>query len=79
MNRIPIALCLLISLTIVISAQTPTKKTFASVIEKAQKIDGYIPLYINSDEGKIFIEITRFDQEFLYLVSLPTGVGSNPI
>ncbi len=57
----------------------PQKKTIASVTEKLQKIDGFMPLYIDSDNGKIYIEITRFNKEFLYLVSLPTGVGSNPL
>ena len=57
----------------------PQKKTIASITEKLQKIDGFMPLYIDSDNGKIYIEITRFNKEFLYLVSLPTGVGSNPL
>ena len=59
--------------------QQPARRTFASITEKAQRIDGFIPLYINADEGKIYMEIDRIDQEFLYQVSLPTGVGSNPI
>ncbi|MBS1768815.1 MAG: zinc-dependent metalloprotease [Acidobacteria bacterium] len=55
------------------------KKTFASAVEKTQKIDGFIPLYIDRENGKVFMEVTRFNKEFLYLVSLPTGVGSNPL
>ncbi len=70
-----VLMCVSVSLT----AQTPARKSFASVIEKAQKIDGFMPLYINADEGKIYIEVPRFNSEFLYLVSLPTGVGSNAI
>lgn len=38
-----------------------------------------MPLYVNADDGKIYLEISRFNSEFLYQVSLPTGVGSNPI
>ena len=38
-----------------------------------------MPLYLNAEDGKIYLEISRFNQEFLYQVSLPTGVGSNPI
>ena len=79
MIRILVFVCLFVSLGLVLFAQTPPRKTIASVTEKLQKIDGFIPLYVNSDEGKIYIEITRFNKEFLYLVSLPTGVGSNPI
>ena len=38
-----------------------------------------MPLYVSVDDGKIYLEVTRFNYEFLYLVSLPTGVGSNPL
>lgn len=44
-----------------------------------QKLDGYMPLYWDAENGKLFLEIERFNAEFLYQVSLPTGVGSNPI
>jgi hypothetical protein len=78
MNRLLLILLLAVSVNSV--AQTPPpRKTVASITEKAQRIDGFIPLYVNSEDGKIYLEITRFNREFLYLVSLPTGVGSNPI
>jgi hypothetical protein len=44
-----------------------------------QKLDGYMPLYWDAEGGKLLLEIERFNAEFLYQVSLPTGVGSNPI
>ena len=55
------------------------KKTFAEITENTQKIDGFLPLYLNNEDGKIYLEISRFNQEFLYQISLTTGVGSNPI
>ncbi len=55
------------------------KKNIAALTEKLQKIDGFVPLYLNTEDGKIYLEISRFNREFLYQVSLPTGVGSNPI
>ena len=79
MKRFLIAFCLLVSIAQLVSAQAPARKTISSVIEKLQKIDGFMPLYIDADAGKIYIEISRFNKEFLYLVSLPTGVGSNPL
>ena len=81
MNRILIVFLVVVSLVAAVSSQTPApaKKTVASITEKLQKIDGFMPLYIDSDNGKVYIEIARFNQEFLYLVSLPTGVGSNPL
>jgi predicted Zn-dependent protease len=55
------------------------KKSFSQITEKLQKIDGFVPIYLNAEDGKIYLEITRFNREFLYQVSLSTGVGSNPI
>lgn len=55
------------------------KKNISAFTEKLQKINGFVPLYLNADDGKIYFEISRFNHEFLYQVSLPTGVGSNPI
>ncbi|HVF86593.1 MAG TPA: DUF5117 domain-containing protein, partial [Pyrinomonadaceae bacterium] len=54
-------------------------KTVTELTAKLQKIDGYVPLYWNAEEGKMLMEISRWDSEMLYQISLPTGVGSNPI
>src|SRR3954471_4839296 len=53
--------------------------SIASKVEKLQKIDGYMPLYWQASSGKLFMEIGRFSQELLYQVSLPAGLGSNPV
>lgn len=55
------------------------KKTLAEFTENLQRIEGFLPLYLDNENGKIFLEISRFNEEFLYQVSLTTGVGSNPI
>jgi hypothetical protein len=60
--------------------QEPEKlPTIAAKVEKLQKIDGYMPLYWQPSAGKLFMEIGRFNQEMLYQVSLPAGLGSNPV
>ena len=53
--------------------------TIATKTANLQKIDGYMPLYWDAVNGKMFMEISRFNKEFLCQVSLPTGVGSNPL
>ncbi|MBP6826854.1 MAG: zinc-dependent metalloprotease [Saprospiraceae bacterium] len=40
---------------------------------------GYFPFWWDDREGKVWLEISRFDSEFLYVNSLPAGVGSNDI
>ena len=59
------------------SAQEPV--TIASKTAKLQKQDGYFPFYWEERTGKLYLEIPRFGQEFLYVNSLPAGLGSNDI
>src|SRR4051812_8181377 len=59
--------------------QSETLPTIASKVGKLQKIDGYMPLYWQASAGKLFMEIGRFNEEILYQVSLPAGLGSNPV
>src|SRR6266536_2500122 len=40
---------------------------------------GFLPLYWDDKEGKLFLEIPRPGDELIYQVSLAAGVGSNPI
>ena len=41
-----------------------------------QKFDGYFPFYWDARAGKIWLQIDKWDTEFLYLISLPAGLGS---
>ncbi|MFN8003033.1 MAG: zinc-dependent metalloprotease [Acidobacteriota bacterium] len=75
-----VLVCLLLLCTLGAFAQSkPEDKSFASKIAGAQKIDGYFPLYWDANSGKMWLELSRFNRELLYQVSLPTGVGSNPL
>lgn len=53
--------------------------TFAEKTAGATRLAGYFPLYWNAKDGKLLLEIDRFGAEFLYVNSLPAGVGSNDI
>jgi hypothetical protein len=44
-----------------------------------QKIDGYFPLYWDEKTGNLWLEIPRFDTEFLLVTGLAAGLGSNDI
>ena len=70
--------CLLASLSAAQEADKPLP-TITAKVEKLQKIDGFMPLYWQASAGKLFMEIGRFNQELLYQVSLPAGLGSNPV
>ncbi|MBK6991799.1 MAG: zinc-dependent metalloprotease [Chitinophagaceae bacterium] len=53
-----------------------------SIEEKTKdlkKHDGFINFYWDENTGKIFLEVDKLDTEFLYVTSLPAGLGSNDI
>ena len=54
-------------------------RPFAERTAKWLRIDGYMPLFWDEAAGRLWMEIGRFNSELLYQVSLPAGVGSNPI
>jgi hypothetical protein len=43
------------------------------------KIDGYFSLYWDERTGSLYLEIPRFDSDFLYATGLAAGLGSNDI
>ncbi len=79
MTKFAISLLLIVSITF---SQEKDAMRAVSIQEKTagmQKFPGYFPLYWDSKGGKIWLLIGRFDAEFLYVNSLPAGVGSNDI
>lgn len=55
---------------------------FPSIQEKVKdfkKFDGYVPFYWDDKNGKIWLQINPAEKEFLYVTSLPAGLGSNDI
>ncbi|GAA0881192.1 zinc-dependent metalloprotease [Algoriphagus jejuensis] len=48
-------------------------------LSKFNKNEGFVPFYLDEEKGKIYLEISNLDQEFLYVNSLTAGVGSNDI
>ena len=44
-----------------------------------KKNEGFLNFYWDENAGKIWLEISKLDSEFLYQTSLPAGLGSNDI
>ena len=53
--------------------------TIEERVASMQKLDGYFPLYWEERTGDLYLEIPRFDTEFLYTTGLAAGLGSNDI
>ena len=42
-------------------------------------MDGLFPIFWDAKTGRIFLQVGKFDEDFLFVVSLPYGLGSNDI
>ncbi|NBO64258.1 MAG: DUF5117 domain-containing protein [Acidobacteria bacterium] len=62
-----------------VRAEQNDNRSISNLVAGGRRIDGFVPLYWDHKSGRMLMEITRFDEEFLYQISLPAGVGSNPI
>lgn len=54
----------------------------SSIEEKTiglKKYEGYFNFYWDENTGKVWLEVDKIETEFLYVVSLPAGLGSNDI
>ncbi len=58
-------------------AQSNSK--MAEKTKNMQKFEGYFNFWWDANAGKIWLQIDKFDTEFLYVNSLPAGLGSNDI
>jgi hypothetical protein len=83
MKRLVILLSTLTIAANVFAQTRPAAETKpASLSEKVasmQKFPGYFPFYWDSKAGKVWLEIDKWNSEFLYVESLPAGIGSNDI
>ncbi len=77
MHRVFVFLTLLVFSTAGFAADGPA--SIAAKTAGLTKLDGFVPLYWDNQTGKMWMEISRFNQEFLYLVALSAGVGSNDL
>lgn len=66
--------CFLLSSISPVFSQTIS--TFTTGMEKR---NGFLPFYWDAKKGKIWLEVSRFNTEFLYYPTLAQGVGSNDI
>ncbi len=79
MNFVRSLLFLFLGLAFTASAADVNNKNFASFIKDKTLQQGYFSFYHDEEEGKIYLQIEDFEQQFLFQSSLPHGIGSNDI
>ena len=53
--------------------------TISAKTRGMQEFSGFFRFWWDARRGQIWLAIDRFDEEFLYVNSLSTGLGSNPV
>src|SRR5689334_25420303 len=61
------------------TAPVPAPAGIATKVAGMNHMPGYFDFYYDEKQDKLFLVIDKFDTEFLYVNSLPAGVGSNDI
>ena len=61
------------------SAAPAAMPSLADKTKAMQALPGYLPIYWDAKAGKVWLEISRFDEDMIYYDSLPAGLGSNDI
>jgi hypothetical protein len=62
--------------------ETQPKTDRKTIVEKTagtQKLSGFFTYYWDAREGKLWLQIDKWNTPFLYYESLPNGVGSNDV
>ena len=72
-----LVLCLVFFCFATVCAQKP--QTITEKVAGMEKFPGFFPFYWDAKTGKIWLEIDRWNTEFLYVESLPAGIGQNDI
>ena len=57
-------------------AEAKPTATIASVTQNLKKFEGFYNFYYDEKTGKIYLEVNRWGEAFLYFASLPEGIGN---
>ena len=83
LRRLPLLpALLLLACAVPAAAQDDADDPLPTIAEKTEgmtEMEGYFPVYWDDTTGTLWLEITQLDAEVLYVSSLPTGLGSNPV
>ena len=75
-------LLLLLLLSPFLPAQDGDAKKTPTIADKTRDMEaheGFFTYYWSDEEGKVYLEIDRWNEDFLYVNSLAAGLGSNDI
>jgi len=74
-----IAMKKIVLLTLFLFGIPIAKAQINEKLKDTRKFEGFFNFYYQEKTDKIFLEVTKLDQEFLYVYALSSGIGSNDI
>ncbi|MBL4602127.1 MAG: zinc-dependent metalloprotease [Emcibacteraceae bacterium] len=74
LRTVTAAIILFITVSFSVNAETIAKFT-----DGMEKKEGFFDIYLNHDKGTVYLEVSKYNQDFIYKVSLPGALGSNDI
>src|ERR671938_279315 len=69
----------ILSMLLLLCVSTLHAQTITEKVAGMEKFPGFFPFYWEAKAGKIWLEIDKWNTEFLYVESLPAGIVSNDI
>ncbi len=72
----------LLALTCLLFGSIQAQNSGSKIADKTKNMkryDGYFTFWWDGNTGKIWLQVDKLNQEFLYVNSLPAGLGSNDI
>jgi len=79
MKKIMRLTLMLLCSTLSLQAVADKKESFNDFIKDKTYQKGYFSFYHDKNNGKVFLELTQFEKQFIFQSSLPKGIGSNDI
>lgn len=73
---VALSFALLSSISFASAQEMPS---ISDTVSEATTLEGYFNLHWDEGSGKLYWEIDKLDTEFIYQVSMASGLGSNPI
>ena len=69
----------LVSFLSLLAADTKPTPTIQDFTASMKAMDGLFPMFWDAKSGRLYLQINKFDQDFLFLTSLPYGLGQNDV
>ncbi|MGD1023496.1 MAG: zinc-dependent metalloprotease [Candidatus Sulfotelmatobacter sp.] len=73
------ALCVLLSTVLLAATTTESTPTIRDRTKGLKTSEGLFPTTWDDKNGHLYLSVRKFDQDFLLIVSLPYGLGSNDV